>query len=246
MPLNPVRLLRTFRYALYFDGVDDRVVVPHSDYLNIQSGNRITIIMRMILLGWRSGYPLGAVIDKRTEQTANYHWEFRATMMEVRIHANNSYYRLFIPHALGVLNEYAMVLDGNIMKAYKNGLLVSSRSDVPPTLGNSQDLLIGEAMPGGFNARMDLHNILIYSRPLSDDEIKWNYENPEDPISDGLRLSLYAHPDNIRDIDDDGILEWIDLSGHGNHGKIYGARLVELVKEPARVLSPARVLAPAR
>jgi len=86
----------------------------------------------------------------------------------------------------------------------------------------------------------------MYNRALSDEENWWNYENPDDLVADGLVLSLYAHPNNIQDIDNDGILEWIDLSGHGNHAKLYGARLVELVKEPARVLSPARVLAPAR
>jgi len=246
LPLTPVRLLRTFRYALDFDGVDDRVVVPHSDYLNVQSGNRITIIMRLTPLGWQSGYPVGVVLDKRTEQTANYNWEFSATVMEVRIHANNAIYGVGIPHSLGETNEYAMVLDGNILKGYKNGLLVSSRADVAPSTGNLQNLRIGEAIVGGFSARMVLHHVLIYSRPLSDDEIRWNYENPEDPVSDGLRLSLYAHPDNVRDIDNDGINEWLDLSGNGNHGKIYGAALREVVRSSVRVLAPARVMPPAR
>jgi hypothetical protein len=59
-------------------------------------------------------------------------------------------------------------------------------------------------------------------------------------------LWLQAHPDYIKDIDGDGIPEWIDLSGYGNHGKIYGAQLVQLIKTPARLLPPNRVLASAR
>ena len=59
-------------------------------------------------------------------------------------------------------------------------------------------------------------------------------------------LWLQAHPDYIRDIDGDGVLEWVDLSGYNNHGKIYGAQLVELVKARSRVLKPVRVLGVAR
>ena len=139
---NPVLLTGQNKPALAFNGVDNRIVIPHSDLLNVQSGNRITIIMRMTPLGWQSGYPVGNVIDKRTEKTANYNWEFNDTVMEVRIHANNQLYSLSIPHALGELNEYAMVLDGAVLKAYKNGVLVASRSDVPPSGTNSADLVI--------------------------------------------------------------------------------------------------------
>jgi len=59
-------------------------------------------------------------------------------------------------------------------------------------------------------------------------------------------LWLKADPQYVKDIDGDGILEWIDLSGYGNHGKIYGAQLVQLIKTPVRALKPVRVLKPAR
>jgi hypothetical protein len=59
-------------------------------------------------------------------------------------------------------------------------------------------------------------------------------------------LWLKADPSYVKDIDGDGVLEWIDLSGFGNHGKIYGAQLVELVKTAKRVLTPVRIPVPAR
>jgi hypothetical protein len=59
-------------------------------------------------------------------------------------------------------------------------------------------------------------------------------------------LWLQADPAHIRDIDGDGVPEWLDLSGFGNHGKVYGARLVELVRAPRRALAPARALPTAR
>jgi hypothetical protein len=55
-------------------------------------------------------------------------------------------------------------------------------------------------------------------------------------------LWLQADPSDVKDIDGDGILEWLDLSGYNNHGKIYGAQLVELIKTPPRLLTPLRTL----
>ena len=59
-------------------------------------------------------------------------------------------------------------------------------------------------------------NLLICSRALSEDEIRHNMVYPWSPVRDGLRVWLFAHPDYVRDIDGDGILEWIDLSGNSN------------------------------
>jgi len=81
-----------------------------------------------------------------------------------------------------------------------------------------------------------------YSRALSDSEIRQNYSCPENPVRDGLVLWLHAGPAYVKDIDNDGVLEWIDLSGYNNHGKIYGATLVQLIKSASRVVQAQRVL----
>jgi hypothetical protein len=82
--------------------------------------------------------------------------------------------------------------------------------------------------------------VLIYSRDLTDSELLSISRNPWNPPRSGLVLWYIAHPDYVKDIDGDGVLEWIDLSGNNNHGKIYGARLVDLFKQPVRVLARAR------
>jgi hypothetical protein len=87
--------------------------------------------------------------------------------------------------------------------------------------------------------------ILAYNRALLLPERNHNLNNPFRPVKNGLVLALIAHPDYIRDIDNDGVLEWIDLSGLANHGKIYGARLVTF-NTPVRILPKVRTLPVAR
>jgi hypothetical protein len=139
-----------------------------------------------------------------------------------------------------------MVLNGSWLGGYLNGVLRVSRSDVPPTGGNTVDLYIGSTIWRTLNILGYIAQVLIYSRTLSSSEILWNYSNPDNPVRNGLVLWLQADPNYVKDIDGDGVLEWVDLSGNNNHGKIYGARLVQLIKSPTRTLSPARILSPAR
>jgi hypothetical protein len=139
-----------------------------------------------------------------------------------------------------------MVLNGSWLGGYLNGMLKAYRNDVPLSQSNTVDLLIGMSIYWEHCTKGYIAQVLIYSRALSDSEIQWNYQNPDKPIRNGLVLWLQADPAYVKDIDGDGIPEWIDLSGYNNHGKIYGAQLVQLIKTPARMLTPARVLKPAR
>jgi hypothetical protein len=88
---------------------------------------------------------------------------------------------------------------------------------------------------GKYFSNMMASQVLLYMRALSSSEVQWNYQNPDYPVRNGLVLWLKADPAYVKDIDGDGRLEWVDLSGFGNHGKIYGAQLVQLIKTPARV-----------
>jgi hypothetical protein len=105
---------------------------------------------------------------------------------------------------------------------------------------------LGVDVRGYEHMKMMQYQLLIYTRDLSDKDIEWNFKNPDNPVRNGLYVWLTADPQYVKDIDNDGVLEWIDLSGFGNHGKIYGAQLVQLVKPSARILTPARALKPAR
>jgi hypothetical protein len=242
MPLAPSRVWGVFRYAMYFDGRVSRVIVPHSDVLNIASGNRITIEIVAYLTGWQSGYPVGVLIDKRTEKQANYNWEYNGSVMMYRIHAAGALWIVSVPHFLNTWNHYAMVLNGSVLRGYLNGELRAERTDVPVAGVNTVDLHIGETYLGAYRARGYIALVRVYSCALTDDEIRWNYNYPWNPVRSGLVLWLMAYPGYVKDVDGDGVLEWIDLSGYGNHGKIYDAQLVEFTKpkQPVRVLAKAR------
>jgi len=104
--------------------------------------------------------------------------------------------------------------------------------------------VLGANVLGTEKMQVMQYQLLIYKdKALSDSEVEWNYKYPDNPIRDKLFVWLRADPNNIRDIDGDGVLEWIDLSGYNNHGKIYGgAQLVQPVKSAIRILPKARIL----
>jgi len=203
------------RFALNFDGVDDYVRVPHSDALNIATGNRITIEVRAYLTGWQPGHHVGILVDKRTENQANYNWEYNANLMMYRVHAAGAVWAVSVPHSLNTWNHYVMTLDGPVLRGYINGELKAERADVPEAGMNTVDLFIGQTVFGSFRIVGFISEVRIYNRPLTPDEVLWNYLHPDDPVRDGLVLWLRM---------DEGYGDTVyDLSGLGNNGTIYGA-----------------------
>jgi len=236
MPVPPTRRIKIFRYAVFFDGVDDYAIISHSPVLDVQPRNKITIEIYVYLFGSQPGFGIGVIIDKRTEGTANYDLGFNQSSMymDMRIHAGGTTYAISVPYKLLTWNHYVMVLNGSWLGGYLNGELHAQRSDILETTGNTTPLRIGKSVYGMFRVGMYLHSVRIYTEPLTAREILHNYQYPDNPVRNGLVLWLHAHPDYIGDIDDDGVLEWVDLSGNGNHAKLYGATLATLIKSPLR------------
>jgi len=85
-----------------------------------------------------------------------------------------------------------------------------------------------------------IYNVLIYNFALSQSQIQYNMANPDNPIRDGLLLWLQADPAYISGN------TWYDLSGNNNNGTIYGATLVQLTPNHARLLQAVRTLGPVR
>ena len=246
MPLTPKRVLRTFKYAMYFDGVDDYVAVPMSQSLRFTT--ELTLEAGIILpqsiggLYRRSWIFIGAPYDyfymynQYSDPNAWVFYIYDTTNNErglggFYLNPASGYHYTAVTWKSGVGGF--LFFDGT--KPY---VTLASSYTIRQTA--SQFIIRWAYYPATFTFAR------AYSRALSDSEIQWNYQNPDKPIRNGLVLWLQADPQYIKDIDNDGVLEWIDLSGYNNHGKIYGAQLVQLIKTPSRVLKPARVLKPVR
>jgi len=246
MPLSPARTLKVFRYAMYFNGVSDYV---EDGYVGKYVSNDFTISLWLLKPIWRN-----AIENIITNHQAYVDNDYSFQIVWIRD-------RLVFAWAPGAWTYITLTLSppqgrwftlmfsysksSNRWWYYEDGVLRNSGT-ANIVLGESNKRLqIGREINVNYYHGY-IAQVLIYNRVLSDSEILWNYQYPDDPIRDGLVLWLQASPENVKDIDGDGVLEWIDLSGNNNHGKVYGARLVELAKAPARVLTPVRVSSPVR
>jgi hypothetical protein len=234
MPLSPTRVLRQFRYAMYFDGVDDIVVVADNPSLRPFT---FTVFVYAYATVWVSGQQ-GLF---RKSGSAPGYWMF--------LEGTSPSYGYRVRHLLsdtstGARYDYtvsqppyrwfstALAYDGSNAYSYLNASLVNRASISIDMRKNTNPLEIGR--PLGNRNPVLVSAVQYYSRALSGDEILWNHNNPDNPIRNGLVLWLQAHPDYVKDIDGDGLLEWLDLSGYSNHGKIYGATIVKLIRDPVR------------
>ena len=67
----------------------------------------------------------------------------------------------------------------------------------------------------------NIYQVLIYYRSLSDSEVSQLYQNPSSIPTSNLVLWLKADPHYLYDVNWDGYVDWIDLSGNNNHATLY-------------------------
>jgi len=268
MPLSPSRILRIFRYAMYFGGVGGYVVIPLTVYgwsgITIQEwiypyhpkANTAWSKFSMIGESWVDKPSVYWGTDNRYDYTYLL-FAFATRKSDGTPGGRN--FNIYAYRNSWVNTAWRFRLSDRTLAVYVNGGKVytaSIPSDEKTVLEWNPDtatypdrykrFVLGANVNGDESMKMMQYQLLVYTRDLADKDIEWNFKNHNNPIRNGLYVWLQAHPDYVKDIDGDGRLEWIDLSGFGNHGKIYGAQLVQLVKTPARALTPARVLSAVR
>ena len=246
MPLSPYRVLSPpFDVAMYFDGVGDYVSLNKNLVGDEGTVEVLAYVLSLpdwgnILFQTRRGTTVGAMwIGAMVNNTFNF-----------QIYTKIGWKSIVVDNAVSLRKWYHFAGTwkvGEPLVGYLNGIVIGTS---PVVLEVSP-----ETAPPFYVGRNTERNtffygyvkyVRVYNIKLATDQINRNMNNPDNPVKSGLILWYKAHPDYVKDIDNDGVLEWIDLSGYGNHGKIYGAQLVQLVKTPARVLMPARVLSPVR
>jgi hypothetical protein len=243
MPLQASRVLKTFKYAMYFNGVNSEVKVPASMLRNV-------LVDRATFMFWVNCFD--ASTYRRVFQVDSYYFVLNletlvgsSRLMRLAL-GNPTAGQIAIfsdkPVSLGAFFHVTAWFERPTMKMYINGVQQSQTATYNGSLYWGEATFIWIGVGYIYYWLGLISQALSYSRALSDYEIQWNYLYPDNPVRDGLVLWLQADPDYIKDIDGDGVLEWIDLSGFGNHGKIYGASLVQLVKPASRILPKARIL----
>jgi hypothetical protein len=235
MPIKPLRdPLRIFRHAVYLDGVDDYVSLFTTNFPSFT----IMVWARLVASwwpppGWRAIISKGWYANAAgvggiyTIAPGNYGGLLRDSV-------GNTYNITYYPLP-SLLNSFRCIALTSEAKLYVDGVLRMSVPILNPPNTNTYPWNVGRdpietsrVFPGY------IYQVLFYTRILDTPNISWNANYPDNPVRNGLVLWLKADPAYIKDIDGDGILEWIDLSGYGNHGKIYGATLVQLIRGPVR------------
>jgi len=252
MPLTSNRVLRTFRYAMYFDGIDDYVDCGNNPSLNTTTEATVEAIFFSMNEPWlrkggrvfaKGNYRLTAIICLSCWPDPKIYIVVNMSPINLRCPAD-----YFVNHYGKWWFITGTLKAGDSIKLYDSGVLkVTAKCLTSPWDISNTNLLIGMCTTDMIHYYKGyIHTVRYYNRVLSDIEIRYNLYNPDDPIRDGLVLWLKSDPNYVKDIDNDGILEWIDLSGYNNHGKIYGATLTKIVKDPISVSQPRRILSVVR
>jgi hypothetical protein len=268
MPLTPSRALPAFPYAMYFNGSSSTYINFTPNLINnLAYQGQFTLMVWLSALGGgvivgysdalpgssQSGWvPLIYVVYPNSVVVGE--WTGYESILSYSYNGNG-----FI-HVTEIVS-YNSGTNTTSIYQYINGSYINSvNASGPPWNNNSYSSWSGKTIyntigngfacgwPGGLGCPAPFYGyiaqVLLYSRVLSSSEIQWNYNNPKNPITNGLVLWYYADPNNVVNVG--GNLQWVDLSGNGNNGTLYGAQLVQLIGSPSRILSPTRILTPIR
>jgi len=254
--MSPIRGIRTFRYAVFFDGIDDYAVI---EPFIVYGWSEITIQEWIYLYHpkanalWSRANNIGDpwVDYPSTQYITNNRFDYTALGIEffTRTSAGTRGYYGVSTYVyrnawINAVRRFTSTREFSVWVNASRVYAVTIPADEKTVLEWNPDnatyperykrFVLGANTIFGEWMKIMQSNLLIYSRALSESELRRNMTYPWNPVRDGLKVWLYAHPDYVKDIDNDGILEWVDLSGNGNHAKLYGATLATPIKSPLR------------
>ncbi|MEM4535384.1 MAG: LamG-like jellyroll fold domain-containing protein [Desulfurococcaceae archaeon] len=241
MPLARTRLLPTARSALSFNGVNQYVLIPHSDSLYLSGDFTV-----MFWASLETPYNVWAgVVDKGRNPVSDFWFlttrELYGVLFGIGF-TDGTYLERSFP--LVNLREWHLYCGG--VKGSNMFMSMDGRSNVYYSFTKerrigTQPIAIGCRSVASFFSAVRIAQLLIYRRALSDEEIQWNFYYPDNPVRNGL--VLWLHWDSI----DTDVGIWYDKSGFGNHAVLYNNPAIENVaKAPSRLLTPARIMTPVR
>jgi len=257
MPLASLRTLRTFPKALCFGGV---VVVE--DFTAFDPRHAITVIV------WVYPGTEFCVLNRRSARKGNgvFNW-WRSWMIGYRklqlrfkfdislwdpTTKEGTLYSIYTPNNSAEPGQWhfiALTWQPNLFKVWVNEDSYEINTTYPQIYYDADDpdataadsrLFIGSFDGSSSPGQNFIATVLIYNHALNLTEIQHNYNNPLNPVTDGLVLWLDWTSIDIAN----GL--WLDRSGNGNDGVIHGATEETILKNYARQLVRARTLSALR
>ncbi len=223
MSVSPGQTPRWITKVLYFNGKDSYVEIPEPSY--IAGARKLSIVAwvnpfkdysggwDVVTEGWNDDWSIMYGWDRiygKISFTDN-----TAATLDLGFHG-------YTPRTWGML-FFGWDIDAGIIKGYNSwtGNWPSTTVDPSKQPRNRVNVI----RIGYYNSPLlgYIAAVYIYTRLLSDSEVKQIYDNPMNPPKDGL--VIWLAPDSIdcnRNI-------WYDKSGNNNNGKIHNATCVELI-----------------
>jgi hypothetical protein len=232
MPLAPIAIVRAFKYAMYFNGVNAYAEVPASSSLYLPGD---FTVCAWIGITQPFGFWPG-IIDNGRNNVAN--WWFLGIKYTPATDAgigftDGTFMEIYFPNEeIGTFHQYCFGVSGSTFFGYRDGSLYQSPTFTETRNVQSLTIDIGNRVGGGYFANVYVHQVLVYNRALSSTEIAQNYNNPDSPVKDGLMLWLQADPAYISGN------TWLDLSSNGNNATLNNTQLVQLINPPIAILQP--------
>jgi len=208
------------RYAGWFDGVDDKVVIPYSDSLSFEDKFTIIAVSRPTALTGTYQF----IFDLQWGEPVGYlgFRESNGVLYNRAIIKNESSDSAVLDGRvieLGKVHITGLRYDGNIVQLLYGSSVEMSDSLEPPLKSSVLDLAIGSQAKGSYPFYGDIYCVMVWNRALTDDEIAKINEDPFDP-NNIPKDGLVGWWDFNKADWSNGILP--DLSGNGNDGQING------------------------
>jgi hypothetical protein len=219
--INDLAFEGKFTVVAQFRALGDGVVVGYADALPPDSPTGwvplVYIASDSVKVGMWSGdckiFPLSDAYDRRLQVVESVDYNRSVNNLRIKVYTDSMliFDEIFAGGAPWNNRDYAAWSGKSIYNFIGNGYAAGCW---------------GLSNPAPFKGY--IYGIYIYNRVLSYDEVVALYRFPDNPPRQGLVLWYKADPQFVKDIDGDGVLEWVDRSGKGHHGKIYGAQLVQV------------------
>ncbi|MCC6050947.1 MAG: DUF2341 domain-containing protein, partial [Thermofilum sp.] len=205
--------------SLYFDGASKYVYVPSSASLSPTSA--VTVSVQGCILGKGLNHDQWLAVKKGCSWCGpggyGLFWGWGTDLFfSVGIGASGQYVVTYFGD--DVISKWLYLSgmhNGTHLMLFNGNTLIGLASASIQLIATNDPMRIGYLLNGYIS------QVLVYNRSLSTAELQQNINNPSTPSRNGLVLWLRADPSYLYDLNWDGYVDWIDLSGNGNHGTLF-------------------------